>query len=80
MKEAEYSAEWKQNKRSYLMGVADALYHMEFLFAHGCFSKCACRNSGNDKSHFKLHYVFTSFGVLFQYPVQILPYCSCRVA
>ena len=29
MKEAEYSAEWKQNKRSYLMGVADALYQME---------------------------------------------------
>ena len=29
MKEAEYSVEWKQNKRSYLMGVADALYQME---------------------------------------------------
>ena len=31
MKEAEYSAEWKQNKRSYLMGIADTLYHMELI-------------------------------------------------
>ena len=29
MKEAEYSAEWKQKKRSYLIGFAGALYHME---------------------------------------------------
>ena len=38
MKEAEYSAEWKQNKRSYLMGVADALYHMELatVMEHSC--------------------------------------------
>ena len=31
MKEAEYSVEWKQNKRSYLMGIADTLYNMELI-------------------------------------------------
>ena len=31
MKEAEYSVEWKQNKRSYLIGIANTLHHIKLI-------------------------------------------------